>query len=82
MNVGSQKRAAASHGEHRPTLLDVAEVAEVLKTTPRHVRRLVEERRIPYLKVGRFVRFDPDDVEIWLAAHRVPVTDRSKRVGW
>jgi hypothetical protein len=26
------------------------------------VRRLVAERRIPYVKVGRFVRFDPADV--------------------
>jgi hypothetical protein len=42
----------------------------------------VEERRIPFLKVGRFVRFDPDEIGIWLSSHRVAVTDRSKRTGW
>jgi excisionase family DNA binding protein len=34
-------------------LLDIHGVAEVLSVTPRHVQRLVAERRIPYLKIGR-----------------------------
>jgi excisionase family DNA binding protein len=34
-------------------LLTLAEVAERLNTTPRHVRRLVFERRIAYRKLGR-----------------------------
>jgi excisionase family DNA binding protein len=38
-------------------LLDIDGLAERLGTTPRFVRRLVEERRIPYLKIGRLVRF-------------------------
>jgi excisionase family DNA binding protein len=47
------------------------EAAERLCTTPRHVRRLVFERRIAYRKVGRFVRFHPDDLAEYVAAHRV-----------
>jgi excisionase family DNA binding protein len=43
-------------------LLTMEEVAERLHTTPRHVRRLVFERRIAYRKLGRYVRFHPDDV--------------------
>jgi excisionase family DNA binding protein len=82
MSVGSSGRDVASRVEKLPTLLDVLEVAEVLRTTPRHVRRLVEERRIPFVKVGRFVRFDSDEIGIWLSSHRVAVTDRSKRTGW
>jgi excisionase family DNA binding protein len=54
------------------TLLDIGAVAERLCVTERHVRRLVAERRIPYVKVGRFVRFDPVDVADWLTAARVP----------
>lgn len=52
-------------------LLTVAEVAERLSTTPRHVRRLVFERRIAYRKLGTYVRFHPDDVSEFVAAHRV-----------
>jgi excisionase family DNA binding protein len=52
-------------------LLTLAEVAERLNTTPRHVRRLVFERRIAYRKLGRYVRFHPDDVAEYVAANRV-----------
>jgi excisionase family DNA binding protein len=54
-------------------LLTIAEVAERLSTTPRQVRRLVFERRIAYRRVGRFVRFHPDDLAEYVAAHRVEV---------
>jgi excisionase family DNA binding protein len=52
-------------------LLTVAEAAERLNTTPRHVRRLVFERRIAYRKLGNYVRFYPDDLAEYVAAHRV-----------
>lgn len=53
------------------TLLGVGELAERLGTSERFVRRLVAERRMPFLKVGKFVRFDPRDVDAWLVEHRV-----------
>jgi excisionase family DNA binding protein len=49
------------------------EAAERLNTTARHVRRLVFERRIAYRKIGRFVRFHPDDLAEYVAAQRVEV---------
>jgi excisionase family DNA binding protein len=39
-------------------LLDIRSAARLLSTTPRHVRALVERGAIPYLKVGRLIRFD------------------------
>ena len=48
--------------EGLPRLLSIGQLAERLGTTPRHVRRLVAERRVPFVKVGRLVRFDPDDI--------------------
>jgi excisionase family DNA binding protein len=54
-------------------LLDIAALADRLGITERHVRRLVAERRIPFLKVGRFVRFDPAAVGAWLSAHTMDV---------
>ena len=52
-------------------LLTMEEVAKRLNTTPRHVRRLVSARRIAYRKLGRYVRFHPDDLAEYVAAHRV-----------
>jgi excisionase family DNA binding protein len=43
-------------------LMTFEEAAERLGTTPRHMRRLVIERRIAYRNVGRYVRFQPDDL--------------------
>ena len=66
-------------------LLTMGEAAERLCTTPRHVRRLVFERRIAYRKVGRFVRFHPDDLAEYVAAQRVevarPISMRLRAVG-
>ncbi|MGB5759742.1 MAG: helix-turn-helix domain-containing protein [Acidimicrobiales bacterium] len=52
-------------------LLDVDEAAAHLSVTPRFIRRLVAQRRVPYLKVGRFIRFDVSDLDAWLDACRV-----------
>ena len=54
-------------------LLTWDEAAERLNTTPRHLRRLVFERRIAYRKLGRYVRFHPDDLEEYISANRVEV---------
>jgi len=54
-------------------LMTFEEAAEWLGTTPRHIRRLVLERRIPYRKLGRYVRFHPEDLAEYVAAHRVEV---------
>jgi excisionase family DNA binding protein len=52
-------------------LLDIEGVAEVLGVSVRHVRRLVAERRIPYIKWGRYLRFDPVQLETWIDDARV-----------
>jgi hypothetical protein len=33
----------------------------------------VADKRIPYLKVGHFIRFDPEEIATWLNALRVGV---------
>ena len=43
------------------------------------VRRLVAERRIPFLKVGKFVRFDPDEVAKWIDDQRIAAVRAGSR---
>ncbi|MEV7378400.1 excisionase family DNA-binding protein [Streptomyces lydicus] len=52
-------------------LMDVEEVAERLGTTVRFPRRLIEERRIEYVKVGRHVRIRESVVEAYMANNTV-----------
>jgi excisionase family DNA binding protein len=52
--------------------MDLPAVAERLSVNHRHVRRLVHERRIPFIKWGHLLRFDPDEIDEWLALARIP----------
>jgi excisionase family DNA binding protein len=52
-------------------LLTTDEAAAYLNTSPRHIRKMWNERRIPGVKVGRLIRFDLDDLNTWIAARRV-----------
>jgi excisionase family DNA binding protein len=56
-------------------LMDVNQLAERLGVQVRYVRRLVAERRIPYVKLGHLVRFDRADVEKWIDRARVEACD-------
>ncbi|MFF7130801.1 excisionase family DNA-binding protein [Streptomyces sp. NPDC008196] len=51
--------------------LNVDQVAEVLGTTVRFPRRLIEERRITYVKVGRHVRIPESALQEFIATNTV-----------
>ncbi|MGH3372523.1 MAG: helix-turn-helix domain-containing protein [Nocardioidaceae bacterium] len=53
-------------------LWNIQGVAHRLGVTVRHVRRLVTERRIPFIKWGHLLRFDPAEIEAWLDGLRRP----------
>jgi excisionase family DNA binding protein len=60
-------------------LLSVGEVAERLGTTERFPRRLIAERRITFVRVGRHVRIPESAVEALIQAGTVePVTARRR----
>jgi excisionase family DNA binding protein len=52
-------------------LLSVAEVAELLGTTERFPRRLIAERRIRFVRVGRHVRIPESAVRDFISAGSV-----------
>jgi excisionase family DNA binding protein len=65
-----------AHADQSP-LLDVFGLADWLGVEVVFVRRLVAERRIPFLKIGKFVRFDPGEVSVWIDRQRVSPVDLS-----
>lgn len=52
-------------------LLSVGEAAKVLGTTDRFPRRLISERRIRFVRVGRHVRIPAGELEVFIAAGTV-----------
>jgi excisionase family DNA binding protein len=72
MMPNSQKsKCESGRVDQLPLLLTPPQLAAHLGITERHVRRLVLERRIPFVKVGRFVRFEQGSVSEWLDLQRV-----------
>lgn len=63
-------------------LLTVTQVAELLGTSERFPRRLIAERRIEFVKVGRHVRVKESAVAAFIDAGRVqPLTCGPPRGG-
>jgi excisionase family DNA binding protein len=58
----------------------VAEAAEILRTSERFPRRLIDERRIAFTHVGRHVRIPESALREFIAAGLVPpITTKGKR---
>lgn len=55
----------------RRVIVDVTRLADELGVNVSFVGRLVWERRIPYSKIGKLVRFDLAEVRDWLDRSRV-----------
>lgn len=63
-----------------PTLLSVEAAADRLDTKPRFIRRLIAERRIGFVRIGRHVRISESALADFIEAGRVePVTSVSIR---
>lgn len=61
---------SASTGQSE-RLLTVAEAAEYLNTSVRFVRRLISQRRIAYVKLGRHVRIAEADIRTFVDDSRL-----------
>ena len=73
----ADERKVTSLGDDR--LLTYSEAAEVLNTTERFPRRLVEERRICFVRVGRFIRIPESALREFISAGLVePVAVRRR----
>jgi excisionase family DNA binding protein len=63
------------------TLLTVEQAADRLGTSERFVRRLIAERRIAYVKLGRHVRIAEPDLINFVATGRVERPRRHAEAG-
>lgn len=53
-------------------LLTTAQAAERLGLSLKYVYRLCDEKKLPYIRVGTAIRFDPAELDAWIDARRVP----------
>ena len=53
-----------------PRLIDLTTLARWFGVEPRHIRRLVAERRVPFIKWGHLLRFDPVEIRSWIDEYR------------
>ena len=64
MNLGIDQK-------NRRPLVDVSAAAAYMGVSPRFMRRLVAERRITFVKLGRHLRFELGDLDSFIIAGRV-----------
>jgi excisionase family DNA binding protein len=46
-------------------------IAEVLDSTSKHVYAMAKAGRIPHIRIGTMVRFDPIQIADWITAHSI-----------
>jgi excisionase family DNA binding protein len=51
--------------------LNIGELADLVHLSKSQLYMMTSKRLIPHLKLGRVVRFDPKQIEQWLAAKTV-----------
>jgi excisionase family DNA binding protein len=62
-------------GDDPRRLLDLADIARITGTSERFARRLIQERRLPTVKVGRYVRVRSSDLDAYLDRNTRPANE-------
>ena len=52
-------------------LVDIRVLASYLDVAPDTIYTMVSQRRIPYVKVGRLLKFDLKAIDAWIARNSV-----------
>lgn len=53
-------------------LISIGDAAVLLGLSRSTLYKYVEAERIPHVKIGGRIRFEPDAIESWIAARRIP----------
>jgi excisionase family DNA binding protein len=60
-------------------LLTVKQVSELINIAPLTIYKLTYERKIPFVKIGRIVRFDKDKILSWLNSNSYDIINNRKQ---
>jgi excisionase family DNA binding protein len=69
--INKSVQAPTTRPHSASELLDIADAATYLDTSERHLRRLYSERRIAFVKVGKYIRFIRSDLDAFIASRRI-----------
>lgn len=56
-------------------LITVEELAKYLDLNPHTIYMWAEQRKIPFIKIGRMVRFDLIEIEDWLTSKKTAISE-------
>lgn len=60
-------------------LLTIEDVCKMLNIKESHLRSLIFKNEIPFLKVGRLVRFDIEDILVWVNKKNIDIDEKIER---
>ena len=52
-------------------MLNIHELAKELNLSESGIYQMVGQRRIPFVKIGRAIRFDLEDIEKWIEEKKI-----------
>ena len=62
-------------------LIDIQTAAKALDIEPSTLYNKVSRREIPFVKVGRLTKFDPDAIDAWIKQHTIrPLSAPTQRL--
>jgi len=67
----TSRTSACNYKTSRISLLDKQETAERLNISQRTLDNRIKSGAIPFVKLGKLVRFVPSDIEKYIEGHRV-----------
>ncbi len=59
-------------------LLDIHQLAKELGLSESGIYQMVSQRCIPFVRIGRSIRFDLEDIKIWVQEKKI-FTDKDAR---
>jgi len=66
--------------EPEDTLFTVETLAKYLQVSKQWIYERVQFKEIPYIKVGKFLRFRKSEIDKWLDGHKVPATSSPPKI--
>jgi excisionase family DNA binding protein len=69
--AGVPRTREPNAGSLMTPLLTTADLGQWLKLKEPTIRKKVCYNRIPFVRIGRAIRFRPEEIEVWLRAQNV-----------